>query len=130
MCIFCDIAAKKIPSSTIYEDDNMLAILDLSQITKGHCLLIPKNHYDNILEMNEEELKNLLSPINKISSLLKDKLNCKGFNVLSNINEVAGQSVMHAHIHLIPRYSNDEIPINSNKPSGIDINEVYDEIMK
>lgn len=105
MCIFCQIIDGNIPSYKVYEDDNYLAILDISQATYGHTLVMPKKHYDNILEMPSEEIKELMALTQKIAKDNITKLNAKGVNILTNVNEVAGQTVMHTHVHILPRYS-------------------------
>ncbi|MDD5791206.1 MAG: HIT family protein [Erysipelotrichaceae bacterium] len=112
MCIFCEIVKGNIPSSKVYEDERSIGILDISQATKGHTLIIPKKHYDNILDMPDDEYAALMLKAKETAHKLK-KLNPNGFNILSNINPAAGQSVMHAHIHIIPRYDeNDGISID------------------
>ena len=105
MCVFCEIIKGNIPSYKVYEDDNYLAILDISQTTLGHTLVMPKKHYDNILVMPQDEAKELIAITHKVANDISKKLNVKGMNILSNINEVAGQTVLHTHIHLIPRYN-------------------------
>lgn len=130
MCIFCEIINGNIPSSKVYENDKVLAILDLSQTTYGHTLVMPKKHYDNILDMPADELSYLIVKTQELSKMLLNKLNAKGCNILANTNEVAGQTIMHAHIHIIPRYDeNDtvEFKFNENK---IDLNEVLETIKK
>lgn len=130
MCIFCKIINKEIPSKIVKEDDNFLAILDISQTTKGHTLVIPKKHYENILEMPKDELEKMISFSQDVANTLIKNLNANGLNVLSNINEVAGQTVMHAHIHLIPRYSlNDNISITF-KENAYDLDEILNQIKK
>lgn len=104
MCVFCDIITGNIPSSKVYEDDDYLAILDISQTTKGHTLVMPKKHYENFLEMPKEEYEKLMGIVQDISKKLIEKLNANGCNILINTNEVAGQTVMHTHVHIIPRY--------------------------
>ena len=104
MCIFCDIIDGKIPSSKVYEDDNTLSFLDLSQTTYGHTLVIPKKHYDNVLQMRADEFAELMKTVQKVAKKLQEKLNYKGVNILINTNEEAGQTVKHAHVHIIPRY--------------------------
>jgi len=99
MCIFCEIVKKNIPSSIVYEDEDTLAILDLSQTTKGHTLVMPKKHYDNFLEMPEAEFTALAGKAQKIAKLLMEKLHAEGLNVLIHTNEVAGQTIMNTHIH-------------------------------
>ncbi len=127
MCIFCKIVNKEIPSSTIYEDDLVLAFLDLSQVTKGHTLIVPKAHYTNILDCDEEILAHMAKVAKTLSNRLITRLDAKGINVLSNANEEAGQSVMHFHIHLIPRYDeNDAIDIKFNESEKQDLNSLVD----
>ncbi|MFV0556303.1 MAG: HIT family protein [Lactovum sp.] len=109
-CIFCKIINHEIPSVKIYEDDNLLAILDISQTTKGHTLVIPKRHARNLLAMSAEDSALLFAKIPEIANLLKSKLKAEGLNILSNNEELAGQSVFHTHIHLIPRYFDDDGP--------------------
>lgn len=130
MCIFCDIIDGKIPSKKVYEDDEIIAILDISQTTKGHTLVIPKKHCDNFLLMPNDEFKSLMSKAQEISKTLIEKLNAKGCNVLINTNEVAGQTVMHTHVHIIPRYDvSDSISIKF-KENKLDLDEVLNAIVK
>ena len=103
-CIFCSIAAHEIPSSLIYEDESVLAFLDLSQVTKGHTLVVPKKHYANILECDPDTLAHLIQVTQMLAKRIMDRCHAKGVNILNNCNEVAGQSVMHLHFHIIPRY--------------------------
>ena len=105
MCLFCDIVAGKIPSYTIYENDDILAFLDISQTTKGHTLVIPKKHYDSLLDCPTDEAIRLMTVISELSKTLVTSLEAKGINVLSNAGEIAGQTVSHLHFHLLPRYS-------------------------
>ena len=124
MCIFCKIVANEIPSKKIYEDEAVLGMLDISQTTKGHSLVLPKKHYDNILEMPKEELDHMINVVQDLSKQLINKLDAKGINVLTNINEAAGQSVLHAHIHLIPRYNeNDTVKIQYTQ-NEFDLDEI------
>lgn len=124
-CIFCKIVSGEIPSYKIYEDDKVLAFLDISQITRGHTLVIPKKHYDSFLDVDSETLQHMIVVAQKLANELTDKLNCKGMNILSNVNEVAGQSVKHFHIHLIPRYSeHDSCEINFKESEKQDFNEL------
>ncbi|MGT2930240.1 HIT family protein [Streptococcus dentasini] len=111
-CIFCQIIAGEIPSSKIYEDDKVLAFLDISQTTKGHTLVIPKKHVRNMLDMSEQVATDLFKRLPKLARAVKTATGAKGLNILNNNEEIAGQSVFHAHVHIIPRYSNqDEIGI-------------------
>ncbi len=106
-CIFCKIVAGEIPSRTIHEDDLFKVILDLDPATKGHALIIPKNHFDDIYDLGDEEAKNVFSLAKKLTREMTDKLHADGFNIVQNDGEVAGQTVLHFHLHLIPRYEND-----------------------
>lgn len=111
-CLFCKIAAGEIPSNTIYEDDMFRVILDLSPAAKGHALIIPKEHYRNLYEIDEEVAAKAMKLAKKMALHMKQVLKCDGFNLLQNNEEVAGQTVFHFHMHLIPRYKdakNDDI---------------------
>ena len=128
MCVFCEIVKGNIPSSKVYEDDNYLAILDLSQVTLGHTLVMPKKHYDNFLEMTSKEAGELMSVVNIVANKLVNNLDASGCNILNNTNEVAGQTVMHTHVHIIPRYSKgDSIKIEFSE-NKYDLNEVLNKI--
>lgn len=128
MCVFCDIVEGKIPSKKIFENDKLIAILDISQTTKGHTLIIPKKHFNNLLETEKDILEEMIIVAKDLGNNLVNKLNATGLNVLMNTNESAGQTVMHTHIHLIPRYdSNDtvEIKFTENK---FDLDEILEQI--
>ncbi len=105
MCVFCKIISGEIPSYKVYEDDDFVAILDASQTTLGHTLVIPKKHYPNMLEMPNNEYEKLMGLTQKLAIQITNNLNANGCNVLINSNEVAGQTVMHTHVHIIPRYT-------------------------
>lgn len=106
-CIFCKIIAGEIPSHTLYEDDKFKVILDVGPATKGHALILPKNHYANLYELPEEDAADTIKLAKRMMTRMTDKLNCDGFNIVQNNGEVAGQTVFHFHMHLIPRYKND-----------------------
>ena len=111
-CIFCKIANGEIPSNKVYEDDAFVAILDLAPATKGHTLVIPKKHYDDFFAMTPEEAAQAMMRARKVADLLKTKLHPDGMNMTQNNGAVAGQTVMHFHMHLIPRYLTDPEHIN------------------
>ncbi len=112
-CIFCKIVKGEIPCHKVYEDDKILAFLDISQTTKGHTLVITKEHFDNFLYVPKDLLSQSISVAQKIAQASITSLNAKGVNILINTNEIAGQTVMHYHTHIIPRYDNDDhISIN------------------
>lgn len=125
MCIFCMIANHEINSSIIYEDEQVVAFLDLSQVTKGHTLVVPKKHYENVLECDPETLGHVIKVTQMLSKRIMERMNAKGVNILNNCNEVAGQSVMHMHFHIIPRYSeNDAIEIKFNESEKQNLEEI------
>ncbi len=106
-CIFCKIIAGEIPSQTLYEDEKFKVILDVGPATRGHALILPKNHYANFYEQPEEDSADTIRLAKKMMQQMTDKLKCDGFNIVQNNGEVAGQTVFHYHMHLIPRYKND-----------------------
>lgn len=110
-CIFCKIAAGEIPSATIYEDESFRVILDISPASKGHAIILPKNHAANIFEMGEEDASKIFVVASKVAKAMKAALNCDGLNILQNNGEIAGQTVFHFHMHLIPRYKEDKVTI-------------------
>ena len=106
-CIFCKLANKDIPTNIIYEDDRFTVILDASPATKGHALILPKNHAANIYELPDEDASAVFVLAKKLATKMTEILHCDGFNIVQNNGEVAGQTVFHFHMHLIPRYLND-----------------------
>lgn len=126
MCIFCDIIDHKIPSYTVYEDEFVLAILDISQVTYGHTIVMPKKHVQNMLEADQETLHHCMDAAQLVAKTIMERTNAKGVNLLCNTNEAAGQTVNHLHIHVIPRYDeNDAVEIKFNEPSVNKIEEVH-----
>lgn len=114
MCVFCEIVKGNIPSYKIYEDDNVLAFLDISQATFGHTLIVTKKHYENFFDLPTEEAVNVIKAAKIVETKLKEKLNISNINLLNNNGEIAGQVVMHYHLHLIPRYNQNDITIKFN----------------
>lgn len=106
-CIFCKIIAGEIPSRAIYEDDDFKVILDANPASKGHALILPKEHCANIYEISEELLAKATKLAKRLAGHMTAVLDCDGLNLLQNNGEVAGQTVFHFHMHLIPRYKND-----------------------
>ncbi|SHG66560.1 HIT family protein [Ornithinibacillus halophilus] len=107
-CIFCKIIDGEIPSSKVYEDEHVYAFLDISQVTKGHTLIIPKQHTKNIYETPEHVASELFARVPKVANAIRDAYNPVGINLLNNNEKAAYQSVFHLHIHLIPRYGNED----------------------
>lgn len=115
MCVFCDIIDGKIPSEKIYEDDYCLAILDISQLTWGHTLVMPKRHIENILEADDATLEHLILVTRELSRKITANVGAKGCNIFVNTGEAAGQSVPHLHFHIVPRYGPEDAVTTSFK---------------
>jgi histidine triad (HIT) family protein len=105
-CIFCKIVNGEIPSAKVFENEHVLAFLDITQVTKGHTLVIPKIHKENLFELTPEIARNLFEVVPAIAKALKKEFEPIGLNTLNNNGEHAGQSVFHYHMHLLPRYGN------------------------
>lgn len=131
-CIFCKIAAGEIPSKTLYEDKDFRVILDLGPATRGHALILPKNHYANLYELPDDVAGKAFILAKKMAAKMTEKLHCDGFNLVQNNGEVAGQTVFHFHIHLIPRYEQDNQKIgwNPGKPDDAELEAIKEEIIK
>jgi histidine triad (HIT) family protein len=106
-CIFCQIVDKKIPSQILFENDTNLAFLDIFPVSKGHTIVIPKNHYFNLEDLPDIELTALFEIVKKVSSLIYKKLEIDGYNILQNNYRAAGQVINHFHVHIIPRSEGD-----------------------
>ena len=111
-CIFCKIAKGEIHTATFYEDSHFTVILDVNPATKGHCLIIPKEHFDNIYDLDGETAGKLFALATCIARAMRDALKCDGLNLVQNNGEIAGQTVNHFHLHLIPRYEGDGLNLN------------------
>ena len=106
-CIFCLLANGDIPTAKVYEDDDLTVILDAGPATKGHALVLPKDHYKNITEVPQELAGKLVAIASRVGNAQMKALGAAGFNVVINTNEAAGQTVFHCHVHVIPRYESD-----------------------
>jgi histidine triad (HIT) family protein len=115
MCVFCEIIAGNIPCHKLYEDEKIIVFLDISKLTRGHCLVVPKKHYDDITKLPISLSGHIFKVATKISKVLIKDFKFKGVNLLTNNKEIAGQEVKHFHLHIIPRESKDELQlIHSN----------------
>lgn len=103
-CIFCKIANGMIPAAKLYEDEDFCVILDLGPASKGHALILPKEHFQDVCELDRTIAAKILPLAGKIGKAMKEGLGCDGFNLVQNNGEEAGQTVMHFHMHIIPRY--------------------------
>lgn len=129
-CLFCQIANGNAPSKTLYEDERFRVILDIFPLTKGHALILPKEHFANIYELPEDWCADVMKLAKKMSIILKEKLGCDGINIQSNNELAAGQTIFHFHVHLIPRYEKDEelphsvIALKPTSPTEDELNEI------
>ncbi|MBN2876729.1 MAG: HIT family protein [Bacilli bacterium] len=124
-CVFCSILDGTIPSYKIYEDENVLAILDISQATKGHTIVISKKHYKNLYDIDENLAGNIFKVVPKIANAIKKAFNPIGLNVLIN-TEKPLQTVFHFHLHIIPRYYQDGVDIDFINNQGNTSKEMYE----
>ena len=113
-CIFCKIANGEFSSYTLYEDEDFRVIFDINPATKGHALILPKEHYKNLFELDDKTAAKALVVAKKVATALSNELGCDGFNLLQNNGELAGQTVFHFHIHLIPRYKDDSFSFSTS----------------
>ncbi|RLG22392.1 HIT family protein [Methanosarcinales archaeon] len=106
-CIFCEIINKNIPSSIVYEDEGVIAFLDINPRTRGHTLVVPKRHVSSLVELSDEEVCELFRDVKKCAELLMKKLGATGFNIGLNNGRSAGQLIEHVHVHVLPRYGDE-----------------------
>jgi histidine triad (HIT) family protein len=132
-CIFCSIIKGKIPSAKVYEDENVLAFLDIAPFNQGHTIVVPKEHYNNILDFPDQKINGFFTDLKKIAGMLKKGLKADGFNILQNNFPAAGQVVNHMHYHIIPRWNTDKVPqygVTKNKATPEELNAVLEKIKK
>lgn len=129
-CIFCNIVNGTIPSYKVYEDDQVLAFLDITQVTKGHTLIIPKQHVEDVFTLSEELASTIFRQVPAIASKLNTTFHPIGMNIINN-NKAPLQSVFHYHIHLIPRYESDgfTLSFHSTSPSKEELKSTLDDIL-
>ena len=124
-CIFCKIIKGEIPSAKIYEDEKLVAFLDIAPANKGHALIMPKKHYETLLDVPDTIIDDMMGLGKKIAVAMSSALASEGFNVLVNNKKVAGQIVPHLHVHIIPRFSDDGVSLNW-RPRKYTKNEIAD----
>ncbi|HEX8856712.1 MAG TPA: HIT family protein [Thermoleophilaceae bacterium] len=108
-CIFCKILEGELPSARIYEDEHTIAFLDINPWTRGHSLVVPRNHSRDLLDASDEDLAHVIAASKRVAGLLRDKLSADGINLLNSCGEAAWQTVFHLHMHVIPRYVDDPL---------------------
>lgn len=128
-CIFCKIINKELPTRTIYEDKDIQVIMNTNPITDGHLLILPKKHYENIFDIKEEIIAHSIKVLReKLYPLIKEKLNCEGLTICEN--NFLGQEIKHFHIHVIPRYKDDNVDFSYNKDKITDLDKVFQQLTK
>ncbi len=128
-CIFCKIINNELPSKTLYEDDIIKVIMNINPNTNGHLLVLPKKHLVNLMDTDNETINHMLNVVReKLYPMLKEKINCEGLTLAQN-NEL-GQEIKHYHLHLIPRYQNDNADFNYNKDILKEVEDVYNDLTK
>lgn len=125
-CIFCKLANGIIPTNSIYEDEDFNVILDVAPVTRGHALILPKKHADNLYELPEETASKAFVLAKRLMPKMTDRLSADGFNILQNNGKVAEQTIYHFHLHLIPRYADDnqKIAMKPTSPSKEELEEL------
>ncbi len=129
-CIFCKIIEEELPSYKIFEDDFLLSILDIKPWSRGHVVIILKNHKENIFELSEAEAEKIFPMARKIAIAVKKATDCDGINVIQNNGETAGQTINHFHIHIIPRFEGDKVQIEAAAEGIEDFEAVKDKIIQ
>jgi histidine triad (HIT) family protein len=129
-CIFCKIAAGEVPSEIVQEDDETVAFMDLNPWTRGHALVIPRNHYRNLYEIADEDLAASAAAAKRLAERMRDRLGCDGVNVLNACEPAAWQTVFHFHWHVIPRYEDDplQLPTRPQEADKEDLAQVAEEL--
>jgi histidine triad (HIT) family protein len=131
-CIFCKIVKGEIPCAKVFEDDKVIAFLDISPANKGHALIVTKKHYETLLDVPDDILCDIMAKAKKLARAMSSALGNEGFNILMNNKKVAGQLVPHAHMHIIPRFEGDRVKLewSHEKYAGKEIDEFKDKIAK
>ena len=129
MDVFCKIVKGEIPCYKVYEDDICLAFLDVNPVSKGHTLVIPKSHFDDVIDCNTEVYAHVMMIVKRLSTLIMKKMDAKGLNIVTNAKEVAGQTVPHFHVHIIPRYNDcDGYKAEYTKVDGLDLLQIQHDL--
>jgi histidine triad (HIT) family protein len=110
-CIFCKILAGELPSETVQEDEHTLAFMDINPWTRGHALVVPRNHSRNLYDVEDEDLRHTMSAAQRLALRMRERLGCDGINLLNACESAAWQTVFHFHVHVIPRYNDDPLQL-------------------
>lgn len=130
-CVFCKIIKGELPSYRVYEDEDILTVLDINPVSRGHCLVIPKKHFENIFDIDDIILQKIISGAKLISKKLAKSLKADGINLLQANGEKAGQVVFHFHLHVVPRYNNDGLnfhPASRQEPTLEELKKLAEKI--
>jgi histidine triad (HIT) family protein len=129
-CIFCKVLAGEIPSERVYEDDHTVAVMDINPWTRGHAVVIPRKHAENLFEIEDSELEHVAVAAKRLATKMRDTLGCDGVNLLQSNGRAAWQTIFHLHVHVIPRYDGDplELPTRPQPAKPEELAEVAEEI--
>jgi histidine triad (HIT) family protein len=129
-CIFCKVLAGEIPSERVYEDDHTIAVMDINPWTRGHAVVIPRKHAENLFEIEDSELEHVAVAAKRLATKMRDTLGCDGVNLLQSNGRAAWQTIFHLHVHVIPRYDGDplELPTRPQPAKPEELAEVAGEI--
>ncbi len=130
-CVFCKVVKGELPAYKVYEDEKTLAFLDIYPVYKGHTLVVPKVHTENISDISESDLAAVAATSKKVAELLKKKLNCDGINLVQSNGKAASQVIMHFHMHVVPRFVNDGLNLWSHgEKASFNLKEIHAEIIR
>ena len=129
-CIFCKIIAGELPAEQVDEDEHTIAFMDINPWTRGHALVIPKNHSKDLYEITDDDLGRVSVAAKRLAVRMKERLGCDGVNLLNSCEPAAWQTVFHFHVHVIPRYSDDplQLPANPRQPEQNELRDVADQL--
>jgi histidine triad (HIT) family protein len=129
-CIFCKVLSGEIPSERIYEDDHAIAVMDINPWTRGHAVVFPRKHAENLFEIEDGELERVAVAAKRVATKMRDTLDCDGINLLQSNGRAAWQTIFHLHIHVIPRYDDDplQLPVRPEPATPEELAEVAKEI--
>ena len=129
-CVFCQILAGNMPGEIVLEDDHTVAFMDIFPWTRGHAVVVPRNHSKNLYEIPEEDLARTMESAKRLARQMRDKLGCAGVNLINSCEPAAWQTIFHFHMHVIPRYEDDplELPTRPQRAEPEELAKVASEI--